>query len=80
VASTNAPHLLEIYCCYVVIDVCRIRPEPMTNGSGSVRVLHVNGFGSVRFYIFFFCMTVLVLFGSAKMWVLDRFVRFDSHL
>jgi len=37
--------------------------------------------GSVRFeFYIFFCMSVLVQFGSAKMRVLVRFVRFDSHL
>jgi len=36
--------------------------------------------GSVRFeFYIFFCMSVLVRFGSAKMWVLVRFAQFDSH-
>jgi len=34
--------------------------------------------GSVLFeFYIFFCMSVLVRFGSAKMWVLVRFVRFE---
>jgi len=61
----------------ISIRICRTRPEPRPNSSGSVRVLHVHRFGSVRVLHIFFCMSVLVRFGSAKMWVLIRFVRFE---
>ena len=44
-------------------------------GSGSSR--SPVRFGSVRVLHIFFCMSVLVRFGSAKMWVLIRFVRFE---
>ena len=68
----------------ISIRICRTRPEPRPNSSGSVRVLHVHGFGSVRFefYIFLHVSSSSVRFcqnvGSSS--VRSVRVRFDSHL
>jgi len=32
----------------VNLQICRTQPEPGSEGSGSVRVRHIDGFGSVR--------------------------------
>jgi len=62
------------------LRICRTRPEPRPNSSGSVRVLHVHGFGSVRFefYIFLHVSSSSVRFcqnvGSSSV----RSVRFSS--
>ena len=61
------------------LRICRTRPEPRPNSSGSVRVLHVNGFSSVRVLLIFlhvssssvrFCQNA----GSSSV----RSVRFSS--
>ena len=52
------------------LRICRTRPEPRPNSSGSVRVLHVHGFGSVRFEFY-----IIFLYVSSSS---VRSVRFSS--
>ena len=66
---------------HITCKFCKSTNLPNPDQTVLVRFGFFTLTGSFRFEFYvFFCMSVLVQFGSAKMRVLVRFVRFDSHL
>jgi len=72
-----------ISCCCRWCRRHQIRQEIASNvrniSHNTSQILQITGSVQFEFYIIF-CMSVLVRFGSAKLWVLVWFVRFDSHI